>query len=148
MGMSLGNEGSAKSEINVTPLVDVCLVLLIIFMVMTPRKVPEISVRIPPESSQKQPRENNVTDQPLVVRMEANGTVTLNTKRVEMSDLSDQIKQQLEFREKKAVFVDFEESTNYGKAVHVMNSVKRGGADVVALYKKKGESAPQSLTGL
>ena len=46
MSMSAGGGGGgAKSEINVTPLVDVCLVLLIIFMVLVPRNVPEISVR-------------------------------------------------------------------------------------------------------
>ena len=51
MGMAAGNSGDEPSgEINVTPLVDVCLVLLIIFMVMVPKTIPEISVRIPPES--------------------------------------------------------------------------------------------------
>ena len=56
MGMSAGgSSGGAKSDINVTPLVDVCLVLLIIFMVMVPRNVPEISVQIPPESKTRRP---------------------------------------------------------------------------------------------
>ena len=72
MGMSAGGSsgGGAKSDINVTPLVDVCLVLLIIFMVMVPRNVPEISVRIPPESKTRRPPPPGA-EKPLVIGLSA-----------------------------------------------------------------------------
>jgi biopolymer transport protein ExbD len=55
MGMSTGgSKGGAAADINVTPLVDICLVLLIIFMVMLPKNVPEISVKVPPDSKTRQ----------------------------------------------------------------------------------------------
>ena len=51
MGMDAGPHGGPSSDINVTPLVDICLVLLIILMVMTPKNVSEVSVRVPPQST-------------------------------------------------------------------------------------------------
>jgi biopolymer transport protein ExbD len=144
MGMSTGGGGGAKSDINVTPLVDVCLVLLIIFMVMVPRNVPEISVRIPPESKMKRPPVDDA-QKPLVIGLTADGAITLNQRPMEESELGAEITRQLEFRDKKAIFVDFEDKAKYGKAVELVDLAKKSGAEVVGVMKKKDEKIPDTL---
>jgi biopolymer transport protein ExbD len=145
MGMSMGGGGGAKSDINVTPLVDVCLVLLIIFMVMVPRNVPEISVRIPPESKQRQIKPPS--EEPLVIGMNKEGGMTLNRTPIDKTKLSDELRRQLEFREKKAVFVDFDDDVKYGLAVDVLDVAKRAGAEVLGIMKNKDRKTPDVLKG-
>jgi biopolymer transport protein ExbD len=147
MGMSAGGgKGGAKSEINVTPLVDVCLVLLIIFMVMVPRNVPEISVRIPPESKVK--RQPPKVDETLVVGMTEDGGLLLNRNPLEKEKLGTEIARLLEGRDKRVVFVDFHEKAKYGDAVEIVDLVKSSGADVVAVMKDKNYKMPETLKGL
>jgi len=145
MGMSAGGgKGGANSEINVTPLVDVCLVLLIIFMVMVPRKVPELSVRIPPESKSNKPP-NPTDEKPLVIGLAENGAITLNTKAMKEEALGKEIERQLETRDKKAVFVDFEAKAKYGKAVELVDLARRSGAEVVGIMRDKDYKMPETL---
>lgn len=144
MGMSAGGGGGAKSDINVTPLVDVCLVLLIIFMVMVPRNVPELSVRIPPESK-RPPTQKPPSEEALVIGLTKDSGLTLNRNPVDKQKLSSEITRQLEFREKKVVFVDFDSDANYGESVEVMDLAKKAGADVVGIMRKKDYKMPESL---
>jgi len=148
MAMSVGGRGGGtKSEINVTPLVDVCLVLLIIFMVLVPRNVPEISVRIPPESKQPE-RQQKLPEEPLVIGMSKEGGLSLNHNPIQRDQLPAQLTRQLEFRGTKAVFVDFDAKSKYGDAVEIIDLAKRSGAEIVAILKKKDEVIPRTLRGL
>ncbi len=144
MGMNTGSKGGAQSDINVTPLVDVCLVLLIIFMVMIPRNVPELSVRVPPESKTP-PRKQQDT---LVLGLTKEGAVTLNRNPLDMSTLGDVLSKQLEFRDKKVVFVNFDDDSSYGVAVEVLDIAKQSGADVLGIMKKKDKPVPDNLMGI
>lgn len=144
MSMSAGGKGGANSEINVTPLVDVCLVLLIIFMVMTPRNVPELSVRIPPESKTTKPP-NPTDEKPLVIGLAENGAITLNTKVLKEAAMGKELERQLKDRDKKAVFVDFEEKAKYGKAVELVDLARRSGADIVGIMRDKDYKMPETL---
>ncbi len=151
MGMSAGGgHGGANSDINVTPLVDVCLVLLIIFMVMVPRNVPEISVRVPPESKIK--RMKPPDEEPLVLEISDKGALALNQKQMGAADNSadrDKLKKELErqfgFRDKKVIFVDFDDSTDYGIAVAVLDTAKQAGAEVLGIRKHKDQKTPDTL---
>lgn len=146
MGMDTGGSGGGpSSEINVTPLVDVCLVLLIIFMVMIPKNVPEISVQMPPEKkTKKPPPEKSDT---LIIGLSKEGALKLNdtdiTSRTELSDL---LSSRLEGRDKKVVFIDFDDEANYGTAVEVLDLAKRSGAEVLGIVKKKNAVVPGDLT--
>lgn len=143
MGMSAGSKGGANSEINVTPLVDVCLVLLIIFMVMVPQNVPEISVRVPPESKIKRPpREKQET---LVIGLNKDGGIMLNRNPVDRSQLSEQLQRQLDVRDKKVVFVNFDDDAKYGPAVEILDLAKQSGADVLGIMKDKEKKTPNNL---
>ena len=146
MGMGAGGGGGgAKSDINVTPLVDVCLVLLIIFMVLVPRNVPEISVRIPPESKVKRPPKG---DEPLVVGMDKDGGLTLNRRGFEKEALSEELGRQMESRGKKVVFVDFDHKAKYGEAVEVIDLVKNAGAEVVGVMRARDYKMPDTLNDI
>ena len=146
MSMSAGgSKGGAKSEINVTPLVDVCLVLLIIFMVLVPRNVPEISVRVPPESKQRQ---KPPTEEPLVIGLSAEGAITLNKNAIDKTKLAETIGNQLKFRDKKVVFIDFDDKAKYGAAVEILDLAKASGAEVLGIIKPKDKSrTPDRLNG-
>ncbi|MBC8071342.1 MAG: biopolymer transporter ExbD [Deltaproteobacteria bacterium] len=146
MSMSAGGSGGgAKSDINVTPLVDVCLVLLIIFMVMVPRNVPEISVRVPPESKQRQ---KPPTEEPLVIGLSSEGAITLNKNPIDKAKLADTIGNQLKFRDKKVVFIDFDDKAKYGSAVEILDLAKASGAEVLGIIKPKDKSrTPDRLNG-
>ena len=149
MGMDAGgSQGGPSSDINVTPLVDVCLVLLIIFMVMTPKNVPEISVRVPPESKQK--KKQNDQSETLVIGLSKEGGVSLNHNPINSRDeLGDKISRLLKNREKKVVFIDFDDDANYGDAVEVLDLAKRNGAVVLGIMKKKDQAVvPETLQGI
>jgi biopolymer transport protein ExbD len=145
MSMSAGKKGGANSEINVTPLVDVCLVLLIIFMVMVPRNVPEISVRVPPES--KTPPRQKPIQETLVIGLDRNGGLTLNRNPIDRTRLAEEITRQLEARDKKVVFVDFDDDAKYGVAVEILDLAKASGADVLGIMKNKDKKTPDTLKG-
>lgn len=145
MSMAAGGSKGAKSDINVTPLVDVCLVLLIIFMVMVPRTVPELSVRVPPES--KTPHRQKPTQETLVIGLTKDGGVTLNRNPIDRTKLSEEITRQLEVRDKKVVFVDFDDDAKYGKAVEVLDLAKEAGAEVLGIMKNKDKKTPDTLRG-
>ncbi len=144
MGMSTGgSKGGAQSEINVTPLVDICLVLLIIFRVMLPKNVPEISVRVPPESKQRQkPQQANEN---LVLGLTKDGAITLNRTPVDRANLGETLETQLKFRDKKVIFINFDDDANYGVAVEVLDLAKRSGAEVLGIMKNKEKPTPNSL---
>lgn len=148
MGMDTGGSGGGpSSDINVTPLVDVCLVLLIIFMVMIPKNVPEISVQVPPESKKKKPpKQQNDT---LVLGLTKDGAMTLNQNPVNTRDeLADLISSRLQGREKKVVFIDFDDDANYGQAVELLDLAKRNGATVLGIMKHKNRPVPDTLVGI
>lgn len=143
MGMSAGGGAGAKSDINVTPLVDVCLVLLIIFMVMVPRNVPEISVRIPPESKNKERKPPG--EEPLVIGLSEEGALTLNRKPLDKNALGDELARQLEYRDKKVIFIDIADSARYGEAVEILDIAKKNGAEVLGVMKDKERIVPDTL---
>lgn len=144
MGMSTGgSKGGAAADINVTPLVDICLVLLIIFMVMLPKNVPEISVKVPPESKTK-PKPQQVNEN-LVLGLTKDGAVTLNRTPVDRALLPEQLENQLKFRDKKVIFVNFDDDAKYGTAVEILDLAKRAGADVLGIMKNKDKKTPTSI---
>jgi biopolymer transport protein ExbD len=145
MGMSSGGsgQGKANSEINVTPLVDVCLVLLIIFMVMVPKALPEISVRVPPEApNPTKKRENPDT---LVMQVDAEGGLRLNTQPVSAEELERRLSEALLNRDRRAVFLDCDPEADFGEAVAALDIAKRAGAEVLGVVKARNEPIPERL---
>lgn len=130
-----------RPEINVTPLIDVLLVLLIIFMVITPVKPSALDAKIPSEPT----KDPIVKDHPdtLVVSYLPNAKLTLNRDLIDASiedtsGLTKKLREVFAFRDENAnrertVFIKAPRSLNYGSVAAVIDAVKAAGADPVSL---------------
>jgi biopolymer transport protein ExbD len=135
MGMNLGGaKGSVRAEINVTPLVDVVLVLLIIFMVMTPLMLKELGINVPKKEQAEVVQAVN-QDQ-LVIAYRSNGTILLNNEPIAEAILGDKMRTLLAQRRDKVVFFNVDDDANYGEAVHVMDIVRGAGAKTLGIMTK------------
>ena len=126
---------SASKDINVTPLIDVVLVLLIIFMVITPILVDEMAVNLP-EKTETVDLEDVPKDQ-LVAAACPDGTFALNKQVMGLPDLREQVKRRLRGRAQKVVFVDGHPDVAYDSIVQLMDAVRGAGADKVGVATLK-----------
>src|SRR5687768_2133610 len=155
MGMQAGGgSGGLNSEINVTPMVDIMLVLLIIFMVVTPFLQQGVTVPIPremmnPEEDTAINKESSVIVSvvcrpPDAPQCTAEATeVYLGKKKVNLEDLKDQVEKALQNKkeEERIVYVKSGVNVSYGEVVRVINAVREKGIDKIGLVadkKKKG----------
>jgi biopolymer transport protein TolR len=122
---------NAKGDINVTPLVDVVLVLLIIFMVVTPLLEKDIPVRTP--DSERVEQVNEVPQNQVVIYVNRDGDLRLNSERVGSAELVGKLRMQLEPKSSsdRIVFIVAEDACNYGKFVRVLDSAREAGAEVL-----------------
>ncbi|MEO8503152.1 MAG: biopolymer transporter ExbD [Acidobacteriota bacterium] len=126
MGMGGGGGKGLKSEINVTPLVDVVLVLLIIFMVIIPMTQVGYAVNTPPkvETKMPQPQDN---DQ-LIVRLDANGSIFINKEAVPEAQFAGRFREVIRNRETKIVFFAADGEITYDRVASVMDLCREAGA--------------------
>jgi biopolymer transport protein TolR len=126
------SEGRPNSDINVTPLVDVVLVLLIIFMVVTPLLEKDIQVRVPDEDTEVLPEPD--PDQ-IVVSVEESGAIKLNTEQVDDASYVERMKRVLAAKapEEKLVFFIPEEKANYARVIFALDGARAAGAKVLGV---------------
>lgn len=129
-GKKAGSAG-AQGDINVTPLVDVVLVLLIIFMVVTPLLEKNIPVRTP--NSEKVEQATEVPPDQLVVYVDKAGKMRLNSESVALVELSAKLRAKLDSRPSsdRVVFIVADDSARYSALVSVLDAAKNAGADVL-----------------
>jgi biopolymer transport protein TolR len=132
-----------NSDINVTPLVDVVLVLLIIFMVVTPLLEKDIGVRVPATEQVKE--DTPPPPDQLVVRVTAQGDTQINDEKVDSADLVGKLKAILDRQRKpedKIVFIVADDGASYGTVVHVLDSAKVAGAETLGMMTELPDVAP------
>lgn len=136
MGMSAkrGHTKLPEPEINVTPLVDIVLVLLIIFMVMTPVMLKEIVAKVPQKSTELVPQPPG--ENPIVVELDARDTLTLNGDAVAPEALGERVAERLRHDRQKVVFFKIDDDANYGRAVRIMDVCKGAGAATLGIITK------------
>lgn len=142
MGMKVKGGSDPQSEINVTPLIDIVLVMLIIFMVLTPIQVEQMAVKLPDKTETMDQQEDLPEDQ-LVVAAFADGTLALNKKYMTEQELNAEVRLRLKYKRSRVVFVDADPNLQYGTVVHIMDLVRDAGAERVALAKLKDEGPPR-----
>ena len=145
---TVGPIGAPNSDINVTPLVDVVLVLLIIFMVVTPLLEKDIEVRVP--QTEEVETTNEVPPDQLVVNISAKGEITLSTtvgmsEPVSMEKYQQRIKEIMDSRAKdedKVAFFQADDAANYGTLVAVLDKSRLAGAKVLGMMTELPVVAP------
>jgi biopolymer transport protein ExbD/biopolymer transport protein TolR len=137
MGMDFGQKGlkpgRAQPSMNVTPLVDVVLVLLIIFMVVTPLLAKQFWVHLPNKIEKDKPPDPSEKDKPIVVIATKSGEVKINRDAVPKSEFSNKLRRVLAAREQRTVFFDAEDDTAFGDAVDALDLARAGGAATIAV---------------
>ena len=130
MAMNLGGGSGIKAEINVTPLVDVMLVLLIIMMIVAPLLQQGVPVTLPLAANSSEKPE---TQDQTVVTIDRNKDVYLNAKPVAAGQLEARIKQALEDKSDKIVIIKADEETPYSAVMDTMDELRHAGIEDMGL---------------
>jgi biopolymer transport protein ExbD len=147
MGMSGGGGGGFSSEINVTPMVDIMLVLLIIFMVVTPFLQQGITVALPKNMLNPDVDQNIIKESSIVISIPNDGEYYLGKKKVAREELADKVDSMLKnikTENDRIVYIKSGVGVSYGDVVNVINEVRKLGVDKIGLVadkKKKGAAA-------
>jgi biopolymer transport protein TolR len=128
-----------NDRINVTPLADVMLVLLIIFMVVTPLIGPGVDVKTP---EAEHPTEHPGEERAIVVSMRADGSLYLGRNRVEDSELDSQLAAKISGRTEKVVYLKASELLDYGVVLAMMERCRIAGVTEVALLTREKRRSP------
>jgi len=144
MAMSLpgrghGRYGPALSDINVTPLVDVILVLLIIFMVTAPMMSRGIDVRLP-----KTEAGSDATEDRLIITVDRDSTIYLNDRPVNLALLTDRLKGEMQRTGSEFVFLRADQDVPYGRVMAVMDQIKKAGADKVGMVTRHAQGGAKT----
>ena len=136
MGGAGGGRGEVTSDINVTPMADVMLVLLIIFMVITPMLQKGVSVEL---AKTKNPIDMNEADRDdaVLVAITRDGKFYINQDRVNIDDLAAKVNDLLASKLDKTVFVKSDGRAKYGDVVQVVDNIRNAGVDKVGLLTER-----------
>jgi biopolymer transport protein TolR len=145
MAFTRNNSGKGRNryrplaEINVTPMVDVMLVLLIIFMVTAPLMTSGVSVDLPKTNAQPL----NSDSEPLTVTIKADGSIFLQDQAVDVGDLVGKLQAISQNNADRRIFVRGDKDLAYGRIMEVMGTITQGGFTKVALLAEQ-TAAPVS----
>ena len=131
-----------NDQINVTPLADVMLVLLIIFMVVTPLIQPGVDVRVPEAEN---PREHPGDETTLVLSMREDGALFLNRDRIAEEAVSTKLSSLMESRAERTLFLKASAVLDYGRVLAMMDLCRRAGVTEVALVTRDEDGATDAL---
>ena len=141
MGMGGGGGSGARSDINVTPLIDVLLVLLIIFMVIQPNTVRGLDTLVPQPPKDKSA---DVDSRTIVVQVAPNGAAgpsyKINDDAVNLSQLTDKLTEIFAVRNDKVMFVKGDKDLDFGQILPVINDGHAAGVDNIGIITPAVES--------
>jgi biopolymer transport protein TolR len=129
MAMGTGGGGGLSADINVTPMIDVLLVLLIIFMITLPLSRRAFDVQVPPEQKQKQ-QEKSQSNQ-IVLELTADGGYAFNTQPVAKAQLDAKFHELYDNRPAKLLFIKTAPTRKYRDVVEAMDIARGAGVQVI-----------------
>ena len=122
--------GRNTPEMNVTPLVDVVLVLLIIFMVVTPLLAKQFWLQLPKQDAEAAPPSENKS---VVLTVKKDGALALNGAAIEKTELRDKVSRVMAARSEKVIYFDAADDAPYANTVEAMDLARQGGAKTIAV---------------
>jgi len=145
MAIQLGSSSRGKRTrpvpvVNVTPLVDVALVVLIILMTVTPMMMKQFYLNLPKKDKDQQEHEPPAADeanQPLVLTVDKNGVVKINQTVIKKEELRDRLPRMLAAKTQKVLYFDAHDDLAYAKAVEVLDLSRLGGARSIAILTQR-----------
>ena len=135
MAMSGGNPNSLQNEINVTPMIDVLLVLLIIFMMVIPMSRKAIDLQLPDPTPDNTP--SGPPPSQIVLEVLPGNTFRINTQPVSKNDLSRRLKEIYDPRPDKIIFVKGDPAVKYSDVIAAMDAARGAGVKIIATTPKE-----------
>jgi biopolymer transport protein ExbD/biopolymer transport protein TolR len=148
MAMQVGGTSELNSDINVTPMVDVMLVLLIIFMIVTPLLQSNVSVNLPRDMISPDEDPDIAKDTSVVISIPDNSNFYIGKEQYPLEALGDVIKRRMEGKtpEKRIVYIKSGVDVDYGRVVQAIETIRKQDIDKIGLVadRKKGGEAPKT----
>ena len=151
MGMASGGGGGFTSEINVTPMVDIMLVLLIIFLVVTPFLRPGIAVVLPKNMKNPDVDPKILNESSIVISIPNDGEYYLGKKRVQQEQLAAEVDRMLEKiknEQDRIVYIKSSVGVGYGDVVNLINELRRLGVDQIGLVADKKKDSRVTMPAI
>ena len=147
MSMQVGGTDEYNSEINVTPMVDVMLVLLIIFMIVTPLLQQGVSVNLPRDMISPEEDGDIAKDTSVIVAIPDNNSFYIGKEQYPLTELGEKIKRLMENKtpDKRVVYIKSGIEVDYGRVVEAIDTIRKQDIDKIGLVadKKKGGEPKQ-----
>ena len=139
MSMQVGGEDEYNSDINVTPMVDVMLVLLIIFMIVTPLLQQGVSVNLPRDMISPDEDADIAKDTSVIVAIPDNNNFYIGKEQFPLTALGEKIKRLMENKtpEKRIVYIKSGVDVEYGKVVEAIDTIRKQDIDKIGLVADK-----------
>ena len=145
MAMQVGGTDEYNSEINVTPMVDVMLVLLIIFMIVTPLLQQGVSVNLPREMISPEEDQEITKDTSIVIAIPDNNNFYIGKEPYPLEDLGKKIEAKMKGKtpDKRIVYIKSDVGVNYGTVVKAIDMIRKQDVDKIGLIADKKKGLPK-----
>jgi biopolymer transport protein TolR len=140
MGMSVGSKGGAMAEMNIVPLIDILLVLLIIFMAITPTISMGLNALVPQPAPPNQANQQELQAKTIVVQVFTNGKLKINEEDSSWDGLQARLDQIFKQRAEKIAFVKGDDTVYFGEVAKAIDIMRAAGIDKVGLLTPRMES--------